>query len=175
MFGLFHYEDGSGYGRLQVSKITKFFRPLESFFSLEEANTFIKEGIQAYGLCPKLCGLRKVNCSDEDHLRCEGACHYTEPPKSYNSRLNDFLDKIKESQKEILVRLNGRNERELAYCVFERGMLSKFGYVSASLSDEEVLNQLSVVGQLPETYYILRQFIHKLSPEQVMILDGQKA
>ncbi|UZD23754.1 exonuclease domain-containing protein [Algoriphagus halophytocola] len=175
MFGLYHYEDNSGYGRLQVSKPNKFFKPLESFFSMEEATAFIKEGIQAYGLCPKLCGLRKVNCGENDPMGCDGACHYSEAPKSYNQRLNAFLIKIKESQKEILIRLNGRKEGELACCVFERGMLSKFGYVSASLSDEEALSELAVVNLLPETYYILRQFIHRLSPEQIMVLDGQRA
>lgn len=171
MFGLFHYEDNSGYGRFQVSKITKFFKPVESFFSMEEANTFLKTNIITYGLCPKLCGLRKVNCDLDDEMSCEGACHFTENPKDYNNRVGEFVDKIKESQKEILLKLDGRNSNETAYCLFERGMLSRFAYLQHDQITDDIPSQLDLVTQVPETYYILRQYIHQISPQQILVLE----
>ncbi|PZX49639.1 exonuclease domain-containing protein [Algoriphagus chordae] len=171
MFGLFHYEDNSGYGRLQVSKITKFFKPIESFFSMEEANTFLKTGIKTYGLCPKLCGLRKVNCDSEEDMKCEGACDFSENPKEYNKRLAEFMDKIKASQKEVLIKLEGRSPDETAYCMFERGMLSRFAFLANDQISEDIPSQLDLVTQVPETFYILRQFIHQINPEQIMVLE----
>lgn len=171
MFGLFHYEDNSGYGRFQVSKITKFFKPIESFFSMEEANTFLKTGIKTYGLCPKLCGLRKVNCEQEDELSCDGACNFTEKPKDYNNRVAEFMEKIKESQKEILIKLDGRKPNESAYCMFESGMLSRFAFLENDVISDEIPSRLDLVTQVPETYYILRQFIHQINPEQISVLD----
>jgi DNA polymerase-3 subunit epsilon len=171
VFGLFHYEDNSGYGRFQVSKITKFFKPIESFFSLDEANAFLKTGIKTYGLCPKLCGLRKVNCESEVELQCQGACDATELPKVYNQRIGEFTNKIKESQKEILITLAGRDSGETAYCLFERGMLSKYAFLPSGTNTNEISAQLTVVTQVPETYYLLRQFIHQLDPEQIQVLE----
>ncbi|MFC5623844.1 exonuclease domain-containing protein [Algoriphagus winogradskyi] len=171
LFGLFHYEDYSGYGRFQVAKITKFFKPIESFFSMEEANTFLKTGIETYGLCPKLCGLRKVNCEPEDLLRCEGACYFTEKPKEYNTRVSEFMEKIKDGQKEILIKLDGRNPRETAYCMFESGMLSRFAYLENDELTDDIPSQLDLVTQVPETYYILRQYIHQIDPEQIQVLE----
>jgi len=171
LFGLFHYEDNSGYGRFQVSKITKFFKPIESFFSMEEANAFLKTGIKTYGLCPKLCGLRKVNCEQDEEMRCEGGCDCTEKPTDYNNRVADFMAKIKESQKEILIKLQGRNSNEMAYCVFESGMLSRFAYLQNDQITDDIPSQLERVTQVPETFYILRQHIHHISPEQILVLE----
>lgn len=171
MFGLFHYEDNSGYGRFQIAKITKFFKPIESFFSLEEAKAFLKNGIKTYELCPKLCGIRKVNCEPEEEMSCEGACDFAEKPKEYNNRVAKFMEKIKESQKEILIKLEGRNPDETAYCMFESGMLSRFAYLKIDQITDDIPSQLELVAQVPETYYILRQYIHQISPEQVVVLE----
>ncbi|MDR7131911.1 DNA polymerase-3 subunit epsilon [Algoriphagus sp. 4150] len=175
LLGLFHYEDNSGYGRFQVAKITKFFKPVESFFSMEEANSFLKTGIETYGLCPKLCGLRKVNCDPEEDLSCNGACSSTEPPKEYNKRVTEFMEKIRESQKEILIKLDGRNPNETAYCMFESGMLSRFSYLENDRVSDDIPSQLNPVAQVPETYYLLRQFIHQISAEQIMVLESSKS
>ena len=172
LFGLFHYEDNSGYGRFQVSKITKFFKPIESFFSMEEANTFLKTGIGSYGLCPKLCGLRKINCGPEEELSCEGACSFTEKPEEYNKRVAEFMEKIREGHKEILIKLEGRTTNETAYCMFESGMLSRFAYLENDQVSEDIPSMLDPVVQVPETYYLLRQFIHQLSPEQISVLEA---
>lgn len=171
LYGLFHYEDNSGYERFQISKITKFFKPVESFFSMEEAHIFLKTGIKTYGLCPKLAGLRKVDCNAEDELNCSGACTFTENSKEYNLRTSEFMTKIKESQKEILVKLDGRNPNETAYCMFERGMLSRFSYLQNDEISDDIPAQLELVTQVPETYYLLRQYIHQLNPDQILVLN----
>ena len=138
---------------------------------MEEANLFLKTGIKTYGLCPKLSGLRKVDCNSEEELDCSGACTFTEKPMEYNLRVTEFMTKIKESQKEILIKLEGRNSKETAYCIFESGMLSKFAYLQNDQLSDDIPSQLELVTQVPETYYLLRQYIHQLNPNQILVLN----
>ena len=81
------------------------------------------------------------------------------------------MNKIKETQKEILIKLDGRNSNEKAYCIFKHGMLSKFSYLQNDQISDDIPSQLELVAQVPETYYLLRQFIHQLNPEQILVLD----
>lgn len=171
LWGLFHYQDGSGYYRFQVARVTKNLRPLETFFSSEEAVQFLRSGIEAYRLCHKLCGLRKVACEVVQDDACLGACKSSEIPDAYNARVEEFLALIQESKKDLMLTLPGREEGEKAFCYFEGGMLSRYSYLSSEgFPDPE---ELEVVPKVPETFYILRQFIHQLLPEQIRVFASR--
>ncbi len=171
LWGLFHYQDGSGYYRFQVARVTKNLRPLETFFSSEEAVQFLRSGIEAYRLCHKLCGLRKVACEVVQDDACLGACKSSEIPDAYNARVEEFLALIHESKKDLMLTLPGREEGEKAFCYFEGGMLSRYSYLSSEgFPDPE---ELEVVPKVPETFYILRQFIHQLLPEQIRVFASR--
>ena len=168
LYGLFDYQDNSGYYRFQIAKVTKNLRPLETFFSSEEAQQFLKSGIENFQLCKKLCGLRKVTCNTVQDKTCNGACQSEEHPKDYNSRVKEFINLIKESKKEILLTLPGREKGEKALCQFEGGMLVKFGFVK---DEEENPESLEVVPKIPETFYILRQFLPTLDLASIQIVE----
>jgi DNA polymerase III subunit epsilon len=168
LWGLFHYQDGSGFHRFQVAKVTKSLRPLETFFSSEEANQFLKIGIAAYSLCSKLNGLRKVTCDSLNDENCQGACRSAESPSTYNERAQEFISLIQISKKNLLIELPGHKEEEKAVCLFEGGILSRYGF----LKQEEEVDPLSLemVPRFPETFYILRQFVHQFTDEQVKVI-----
>lgn len=170
LWGLFHYQDGSGYYRFQLAKVSKNLVPLETFFSSEEATQFLKSGIEAYGLCQKLCGLRKVTCQVVQDESCRGACSSSEKPDAYNARALEFLTLIHESKKDLMLALPGREEGEKAYCYFEGGMLSRYAYLKGG--DFPNAEELEVVPRVPETFYILRQYIHLLDPEQIRVFSS---
>jgi DNA polymerase-3 subunit epsilon len=172
LWGLFHYEDGSGYARFQISKVTKHLQPVETFFSLEEANTFLKGGVEHYELCSKLSGLRRVNCSPELPNPCEGACDAEEAPISYNQKVYSFLRQIKASQKEILLELSGREEGEKAYCVFNHGILTRIGFVNEPDENLDFIAKLELVPRIPETYYLLRQFFPTFQSTQIKVFES---
>jgi DNA polymerase III subunit epsilon len=68
-----------------------------------------------------------------------------------------------------MVNLPGREEGEKAYCYFEGGMLSRYSYLkSAEFPDPETLE---VVPKVPETSYILRQFIHQIDAAQIRVFS----
>jgi DNA polymerase III subunit epsilon len=169
LWGLFHYQDGSGYYRFQVAKVSKNLQPLETFFSAEEANQFLKTGIKAYQLCQKLSGLRKVTCQVLKDETCLGACASSENPLTYNERVEDFIQGIKKSKKDLMLNLPGREEGESAYCYFEGGMLSRYSYLKSP--DFPDPSELETVPKIPETYYILRQYIHQIDAAQIRVFS----
>lgn len=171
LWGLFHYQDGSGYFRFQVAKVTKNLKPLETFFSSEEAIQFLKSGIENYRLCQKLCGLRKVTCEVLQDDNCLGACRSSENPEEYNLRVEEFIKLIYESKKDLMLTLPGREVGEKAYCYFEGGMLSRYSFLKMEEFPDP--NELEVVPRVPETFYILRQFIHQIEPNQIRVFASQ--
>lgn len=168
LWGLFHYQDGSGYYRFQISKVTKNLKPLETFFSPEEAKQFLLEAIEVYQLCQKLCGLRTVTCAVVQDTSCQGACASAEDPIPYNQRVEECVHRIAGSKKELLITLSGRKEGEKAACLFQGGILARYGFFeSETIAPED----LEMVPQIPETYYLLRQFIHRIPEEQIQVLE----
>lgn len=171
VWGLFYYQDGSGYFRFQVARVTKNLIPLETFFSSEEAFQFLRSGIESYRLCQRLCGLRKVSCEVVQDSTCLGACKSSESPEDYNARVEEFLRLIRESKRDLMLTLPGRAEGERAFCYFEGGMLSRYSFLEADgFPDPE---QLEVVSRVPETFYVLRQFIHQLQPEDIRVFAAR--
>ncbi len=167
VWGLFTYQDGTGYLRFQIAKQTKSLRPLETFFSGEEALSFLKLGVEKYRLCSKLSGIRKVSCKLVLDPVCQGACESEEEVFEYNSRAGEFVESIKKSRGTIRVELDGRVPGEKAFCFFEGGMLVKYGFVVEGELESE---KIEVVKPIPETFYILRQFFQHFTPEQVQLL-----
>jgi len=171
LWGLFHYEDGSGFYRFQIAKVTKQLKPLETFFSSDEARHFLLEAVEVYQLCQKLCGLRTVCCEKVADNLCGGACGSGLSPLDYNERAEELIRKIKDSKREILITLPGRKPEEKAACVFERGILSRYGFVE---KEEPEPSDLELVSPIPETFYLLRQYFHRFSPEQVKVLETDR-
>lgn len=168
LWGLFHYQDGSGFYRFQISKVTKNLKPLETFFSAEEAKQFLIEAIEVYQLCQKLCGLRAVTCAVVQDTSCQGACGSGENPTHYNQRVEECINRILGAKKELLITLPGRKEGEKAACLFQGGILARYGFFESETVAPE---DLEMVPQIPETYYLLRHFIHRIPEEQIQVLE----
>ena len=168
LWGLFHYQDGSGFYRFQISKVSKNLKPLETFFSSEEARHFLMEAVEVYQLCQKFCGLRAVTCAVVQDTSCQGACSSGENPADYNHRVEECINRIKGAKKELLITLPGRKEGEKAACLFQGGILAKYGFLEKELIVSE---DLEMVPLIPETYYLLRQFIHRIPEDQIQVLE----
>lgn len=168
LWGIFGYRDGLGYQRFQIAKVSAAIPPLETFFSREEAQSFLKEGVEQFQLCPKLAGLRKISCRSVKDLTCPGACDQIEPAEIYNQRADTFIQKVKESKGLIQVNLPGRTAEEKATCIFERGMLVKYGFVPHHQDDR---SSLKSVKAFAESSSIFKQFFHRLGPDQLSVIQ----
>nr|WP_290427012.1 GIY-YIG nuclease family protein [Algoriphagus limi] len=169
LWGLYSYLDGNGYTRFQLARLKKNLQPIETFFSQEEGRGFLKEATESFKLCQRLSGLRSVTCRSVMDESCEGACEGNIPSKKYNEKVQNFLKSIQDRKGVIKIELEGRNENEKAVCVFEKGILTHYGF--KNLNEEDDSFALKSVTPYPETAYVFRQFFHQFSLEQVEIID----
>lgn len=169
LWGLYSYLDGNGYTRFQLARLKKNLQPVETFFSQEEGRGFLKEAVQSFNLCQRLSGLRSVLCGSILDKSCDGACEGNISSKIYNERIQLFFRSIQERKGVIKIELEGRNEKEKAICVFEKGVLTQYGF--KGIEEKKDSFALKSVTPYPETAYIFKQFFHQFSPEQVEILD----
>jgi DNA polymerase-3 subunit epsilon len=87
-FGLYMYEDGRGYQRLVIEKKKKNLQPLYTFNILLEGHNLLKQLINLYSLCPKLCYIdTSSNPSIVDDKNIT--------PPEYNSRVLNALQYLK--------------------------------------------------------------------------------
>ncbi|MFD2201177.1 exonuclease domain-containing protein [Shivajiella indica] len=172
-WGLFQYEDNNGYIRFQVSKSTGLLKPVYEFDNHSEAWKFITEQTQSFQLCPKLTGIQKTPSHCYDHMvnKCLGACCGKESVTDYNLRVNDFLESINNQSGAILIKEKGISPEESCALYFENGVFKAYGFFDTSYffsHEGEVLEALTKVKHLPETKYILRSFIPKISPRNII-------
>ncbi|HLW18876.1 MAG TPA: exonuclease domain-containing protein [Cyclobacteriaceae bacterium] len=163
-WGIYQYEDSLGYIRLQVSKVQRMHQPMCSFSSHAEAWNYLLERIKEFGLCPKLCGIQKSPgaCYAFLENKCEGACCAKETNLDYNSKVERLLLSLKDEPSRILIKEKGRECGEQAAILFDRGLLTAYGFIDKRMAysgTEEVISSLSKVKSVPETKNILRAYL----------------
>jgi len=175
-WGIYRYEDGQGYVRFQVAKVVKGHKPLINFNSHSEAWSYLLSGVSLHRLCPKLSGIQKTPqaCYDVALQKCDGACAGAEGVTAYNEKANQWIQSVYKNNGRILIREKGRHIQEQAAILFENGILKAYGFVDTHedvRSPEDILNFLSPVKHVSETYSILQSFIGRQKMDMVL-LDG---
>ncbi|WP_209330750.1 exonuclease domain-containing protein [Lunatimonas salinarum] len=176
-WGLFTYLDQGGFIRLGVGKAGGMQESICSFNTHAEAWHFLLAQVKYHALCPKLCGIQKVvgACYDRLEGSCMGACEGAESPELYNERVNAMLEAIRLDEKVILIKEKGRGDEEEAALLFERGLLSAFGYIDkrfAPSQPEQLLELLKPVKPVPETAYYLRAYLERGQNKNIYYLSS---
>jgi DNA polymerase III subunit epsilon len=172
-WGLFQYEDNTGYIRFQVGKNSGTLKPIFEFDSHSEGWKFIIEQTESFQLCPKLTGIQKTpsQCYDHQINKCLGACCGKESAEVYNQRVSTLLDSLQQQNGAILIKEKGISPEESCALYFENGVFSAYGFFDTDYfysHEDDILNALTKVKHLPETKYILRSFIPKIPHKNIM-------
>jgi DNA polymerase-3 subunit epsilon len=178
-WGIYQYEDSRGYPRLQIAKIQRLHEPLFSFSSHAEAWAFLQGKIRDYRLCPKLCGVQRTSgaCYDFQEQTCAGACCGKESLESYSNKVSGLIRSMGETPSRMLIKEKGREKGEEAAILFDRGLLSAYGFIDNTIpcgNVEEVLSCLTRVKSVPETQAILEAYLAK-SKVNVVEIGGSLA
>ena len=165
-WGIYQYEDGGGYLRLQVAKIQRLNEPICSFSTHAEAWAFLQGKVKDYHLCPKLCGIQKTPgaCYAFQEHGCSGACCGEESAESYNNKVIELLRSMEGQPSRMLIKEKGREQGEEAAILFDQGLLRAYGFIDKAVvygDTEEVLSCLTRVKSIPETQTILRAYLAK--------------
>lgn len=176
-WGLFTYLDQGGFIRLGIGKAGGMQESICCFSTHAEAWHFLLAQVKNHVLCPKLCGIQKAvgACYDRQQGSCLGACEGAEDPERYNQRVDAMLEAIRLDEKVILIKEKGRGDQEEAALLFERGLLSAFGYIDkrfAPSRPEQLLELLKPVKPVPETAYYLRAYLERGQNKNIYYLSG---
>jgi DNA polymerase III subunit epsilon len=155
-YGLYMFEDSSGYLRLAIDKKKKHMQPLYTFNLLIEGHRLVNRLIERFTLCPKLCFMQTAPgpCTSTGEAACLGACDHREPAAVYNERVQEALQWLEEWLPTFAVVDAGHARDEQSCILMEKGKFYGMGYIPAGVgitSREELKNYLT---PYPENDYI---------------------
>lgn len=153
-FCLYAFEDQRGYIRLAVDKYRKYSDPIYTCNSLLDGYNLLNKLIEAFDLCPKLCFIQKNNepCTGKTGSAC--ACEGVEPPESYNEKVNNAIDQLKQALPTYAIRDEGRTGDEHSCILVEKGQFYGMGYISHYFDADNVQQLKSYLTPYPGNDYI---------------------
>jgi DNA polymerase-3 subunit epsilon len=140
-YGIYVFEDQRGYLRLAVDKYRKSNQTVYTCNSLQEGHILINYLIDNFGLCPKLCFIQINNqpCMGAAGEDC--ACNDHSQVNSYNKKVNNALDELKEALPTFAIRDAGRTHKEHSCILIEKGKFYGMGYIAHD-AEANNLNQI---------------------------------
>lgn len=163
-FGLFVYEDRQGFKRLAIEKHRQSFRPIYTFNTINEGHSRMRELIDEFGLCPRLCNMATVNdCSLLiEKNECEGNCEKS--VEAYNEQVNNAIQWLDKHLPTFAYVDKGLHENEQSCILVCKGNFYGMGYIE----DEQHLNDLNLLQQKLEPLQdndFIRNLIYKHAAE----------
>lgn len=170
VFGIYLYEDQNGYQRLVIDKKRRHSSPVCSFHYKVDVHNFLKKLITKFRLCPRLCYIQVDNekCVGLLEDYCNGACEGKEDATTYNERVKQALESLKERPSYIVFD-KGLEANQLSCIMVESGSLVGMGYIPAQLKDQkhlvkeclQPLKENAVIRQLLTRY--TEQYVDKIT------------
>ncbi|MER3472095.1 MAG: DNA polymerase III subunit epsilon [Chitinophagaceae bacterium] len=142
VYGIFLYEDQSGYMRLVIDKKRRHSTPLYSFTKKIEGHQLLKRLLKEHKLCPKLSYIQIDNepCVGVHEQYCNGACEKRESPVVYNERVVNAIRSLN-SQPSYIIVDRGLKEEEQSCIMIENGKFYGMGYIprTASYTEKDII------------------------------------
>ena len=131
-YGLYSYENEKGYIVLFIDKSSKKVEnPITTFATKSDGISFLEKECTKHILCQKLCHLyvTKTSCFAYEVKQCFGACVEKESPKTYNSRVNQFIKQLDFDYKNVFLIENGIQKNEKTIVLIENGSYRGYGRI----------------------------------------------
>ena len=120
-FGLFAYEDRQGYTRFAVEKIRRSFKPIYTFNTITEGHLRLRELIEEFGLCTRLCNV----ASSAD---CGCASHPDQ--ETYNRKADEAINWMRRHLPTFALIDKGIDDNENSCILVMEGNLYGMGYIN---------------------------------------------
>jgi len=164
-YGLYLFEDGNGYMRLAIDRKHKNLQALQIFYSRMEAMSELKRIARDFSLCHKLCFIDRSHdeaCSNET---CNGACRQQEKPVTYNERVVNAVNQLKQELPSYTIRERSYFNNSDACILMENGKFYGMGYVPVDFDVSDAGALKDHLQQYPE-YQFVRSLINRYAIEQ---------
>jgi DNA polymerase III subunit epsilon len=155
-YGLYDYEDQSGYRRLAIEKKKQNLPAYYSFNSIAEGWQILHKLVKQFELCPRLCFIQKGNekCIGLIDKSCKGACDHLESAADYNERLRTALESLQEMLPTFMIRDRGRDSSEESCVLIENGRFYGMGWLDRSLQIQNLESLKEQLTAYPENDYM---------------------
>jgi DNA polymerase-3 subunit epsilon len=139
VFGIYTYEDRNGYLRLAIEKNKKNLRPVHTFHHLSEGYSWLRNVVNEFGLCSKLCFLEKTNgaCTGFENNSCKGACVKKESKSAYNKKVRQAINERKDERSYVIID-KGLEETEQSCILVDSGKFFGMGYLPITYMPENI-------------------------------------
>jgi DNA polymerase-3 subunit epsilon len=170
-YGLYTFEDQSGYLRLAVDKRRKLTSPLYTCNSLLDGRNLLLRLIDDFELCPKFCFIQTNNgpCTGANEQLC--ACAGHETVEDYNKKVNRAIDELKQALPTFAIRDEGRKNDEHSCILVEKGQFYGMGYISHYFNADNLEQLKNFLTPYPSNDYI-RNMVANYAikyPERTMV------
>ncbi len=155
-YGLYMYEDQSGYLRLTIEKKKQHLTAYYSFNGLSEGWQLLRKLVRQFDLCPKLCFIERGNekCSGLLDKSCHGACIQEETAAAYNKRLLLALESLQNVLPSFIIRDRGRDSSEESFILIEKGRFYGMGYLDREIQVQDLETLKESLTAYPENDYM---------------------
>jgi DNA polymerase III subunit epsilon len=155
-YGLYVFEDQSGYLRLTIEKKKLHLQAHYSFNGLPEGWQILRKLVRQFGLCPKLCFIEKGGepCTGLMSHSCRGACIHVESSTDYNQRLMEALGSLKDILPSFVIKDRGRNADEESCVLIENGRFFGMGFLDKSMQISNLETLREQLTAYPENDYM---------------------
>ncbi|WP_339628858.1 exonuclease domain-containing protein [uncultured Maribacter sp.] len=165
-YGIFSYEDRNGIIHLAFNKIKMTPNALAICYSPTEARQYLEALCNTFELCPKYCHLQEnvTSCSHYKIKQCIGICSDTDLVNTYNERVQEALQSLKEIQSDLVIKTNGRNTEENAFVIIQENNYAGYGFVPKETPIEHIEDlETYIIPQKNtlETQRIVESYIRK--------------
>ena len=175
-YGLYLFEDQSGYLRLTIEKKRQNLHTWYCFNGLTEGWQLLRKLVRQFELCSRLCFIQRGNetCGGIVEKYCHGACEQKESPAVYNARLMGALKSLEEMLPSFMIRDRGRDLTEESCVLIENGRFYGMGYLDKDLQIQNLENLKERLTVYPENDY-MRGLVYSFAekwPEKKQVWNG---
>ncbi len=156
LFGIFVYEDQKGYYRLAIDKNKQQLQPIYSFHYLADGQSFLRQLIRDFNLCPRLCFLQKGDavCDSTGENACKGACRGDEPVTQYNKRVDEAINSIEQEKPSYAIVERGLGAADQSCILVWKGKFYGMGYLPDDVNIHEPESLKDYVTPYKENLFI---------------------
>ncbi len=176
-YGVFCSIDSDSYHQFYIRLLKKGDEPLAAFSTRNQAESTLRNKIEAYQLCPKVSGIEKGKgpCFNYHLHLCQGACIQKESIATYNERVMNAVAELNfgvRGKAHFLIAAEGRHLQEKAIVWIQHSTYRGYTYIDTELCEsniKEILNSIVIHEDSRDIRRILRTYIQK-HPEEIIPL-----
>ncbi len=163
-YAIISYQDRAGIEHLAYNASKGTPNPYLILYSIQQCRAFLEHICEKFELCPKFCHLQEqvVACSHYSLQSCKGVCRNQESPETYNERVAQAIDHIRESSQNKILKERGRHRDEDAFVLVKNGIYLGYGFIDRSddiNSNDDLEDFLIPQRDSREVQMILRRFV----------------